>query len=297
MTDLSQFFKQQQQQIDHVLQTILPSLEKQPEKLHDAMRYSVLNGGKRFRPILVYAIGQTQNTHLALLDACASAIELIHCYSLVHDDLPAMDDDDLRRGQPTCHKKYDEATAILAGDAIQAYAFDVLLNYSPHSISAKNQIKIMRILSKASGSYGMAGGQAIDLASSNKRISLEALKNMHKKKTGALIKASVSMAALSCNIEDSALFSKLENYAEYLGLNFQITDDILDVESDTETLGKPQGSDEKSNKSTFPSLLGMDEAKQYAKKTHQAALDELQGLPSEYDILRDISHYILNRKH
>ncbi len=296
MIELALFFKQQQQQIDHVLQTLLPNLEKQPEQLHEAMRYSVLNGGKRFRPILVYAIGKTQNLNLNLLDACASAVELIHCYSLVHDDLPAMDDDDLRRGQATCHIKYDEATAILAGDAIQAYAFDVLLNHSPKNITAKNQINIMRILSKASGSYGMAGGQAIDLASANKRITLDALENMHKNKTGALIKASVVMSALSCNITDPVLFNKLKNYADFLGLNFQITDDILDVESDTETLGKPQGSDQKSNKSTFPSLLGMDEAKQYAKKTHQAALDELQGLPSDYDILRNISHYILNRK-
>ena len=297
MSDLKAFFKTHQTHIDQVLLRYLPDINSTPKILHESMHYSVLNGGKRFRPILVYAVGKTQNINTHLLDACASSIELIHSYSLIHDDLPAMDDDNLRRGKETCHIRYDEATAILAGDAIQAYAFDVLLNHLPDKIPSDTKIEVMKVLAQASGSSGMAGGQAIDLASANKTISLNTLENMHQKKTGALIKACVSMANLCCNITDKSLFEKLENYAHYLGLNFQITDDILDIESDTQMLGKPQGSDIKQNKSTFPSLLGMDKAKQYAQQTHQAALDELQGLPNSYNILRDISFYILNRNH
>ena len=297
MQDLAKTFKQFQQLTDRALLRFLPATDIKPQKLHQAMHYSVFNGGKRFRPILAYSIAKTQQVDYQQVEACACATELIHCYSLIHDDLPAMDDDDLRRGKPTCHIQFDEATAILCGDALQAFAFDILLNHLPDTIPLQNQINIMKTLSYASGSFGMAGGQAIDLESADKAISLQQLEEMHNKKTGALISASIKMACFCCDMQDQQLLQRLEKYAHLLGLNFQITDDILDIESDTLTLGKPQGSDQQANKATFPAILGMAETKRYAQNTHQAILDELEGLNEDYDILRQISEYILTRKH
>jgi farnesyl diphosphate synthase len=294
---LNIFFADCQKRSNLALASVLPSVDRRPKRLHQAMHYSVFNGGKRFRPILVYAVGTTQNVDFNRLDAVACSLELIHSYSLVHDDLPAMDDDDLRRGKPTCHKQFDEATAVLVGDALQAFAFDVLLNHNSTEISAEKNIEIMRILSYASGSMGMAGGQAIDLESSNQTLSLRDLEEMHQKKTGALITASIKMACQACNINDTEVARKLEKYSHCLGLNFQITDDILDIEGETEVIGKPRGSDIKAQKATFPAILGLEETKTYAQQIHEKALDELNSLSDSYDILRDISFYILNRSH
>ena len=259
------------------------------------MRYSVLSEGKRIRPVLVYASGQALGVDLSALDAPACAVEMIHAYSLIHDDLPAMDDDDLRRGRPTCHKAFDEATAILAGDALQALAFAVLAKDKHLVIDDTQRIKMIDILALASGSEGMAGGQAIDLSSVGKALDLEQLQDMHSRKTGALIRASVELGALAAPGLAESQFNQLSAYAHCIGLAFQIQDDILDIESDTETLGKPQGSDQARNKPTYPNLLGLDGAKQAALKMHEQALDNLSAFDHRADTLRDIADYIIQR--
>ena len=239
------------QRVDRHLERWLPVPSGPEAHLQEAMRYSVIGGGgKRVRPVLVYAAGKALNIQEEQLDACACAVEIIHAYSLIHDDLPAMDDDDLRRGRPTCHKKYDEATAILAGDALQAFAFQILAADSALQTSPSNRIEMIKLLAKASGSVGMAGGQAIDLGAVGKSLKLEELENMHLLKTGALIRASVLLGAMcSPNIHASKL-EALDTYARCVGLAFQIHDDVLDVTADTATLGKPQGSDEQQNNRT-----------------------------------------------
>ena len=254
-------------------------------------------GGKRIRPVLVYATGAALGVSLEKLDTPACAVELMHAYSLVHDDLPAMDDDDLRRGVPTCHRQFDEATAILAGDALQALAFTVLAENTDQDISAQNKLRMISMLGRASGAEGMATGQAIDLEAVGKDLNLEQLEDMHRHKTGALIQASVILASLSANLSDLALIDRLDSYASAVGLAFQIVDDILDVTGDTLTLGKTQGADEARNKPTYPSLLGLDGAKKHAMNMHQIALDSLQGLGNDFDELRALSALIINRSH
>ncbi len=277
------------------LERWLPDEDIQPEHLHAAMRYAVLGDGKRIRPVLVYTTGVALGVDLEALDAPACAVELIHAYSLIHDDLPAMDDDDLRRGRPTCHKAFDEATAILVGDAIQALAFQVLAQHSHPSISAEQRVLMIETLAQASGSRGMAGGQAIDLAAVGHQLNIVELENMHIHKTGALIRSSVKLGALASHNVDHQLLDKLDHYAKCIGLAFQVQDDILDVEGDTEVIGKPQGSDSDSDKPTYPRLLGLEGAKQAARDLHEEALSSLEQLGAAGDPLRWIADYIVQR--
>jgi farnesyl diphosphate synthase len=267
-----------------------------PERLHQAMRYSTLGGGKRLRPLLTYATGHALGLAMDILDGPACAVEFIHVYSLIHDDLPAMDNDDLRRGKPTCHKAFDEAIAILAGDALQALAFHVLAHDASIAVPAKNRIAMIEALTMASGSCGMVGGQAIDLDSVGKSLDLPGLEAMHIRKTGALIRASVRLAALACPGLDTNVADKLDRYAKCVGLAFQIQDDILDVESDTQTLGKTQGKDRDNNKPTYPALLGLGEAKQKAAELHREALESLAGFGEEADHLRELASFIIQRQ-
>ena len=286
-----------QDRAEKALDQRLPPITTIPERLHQAMRYSALGGGKRLRPLLTYATGCALGLNLDLLDGPACAVEMIHVYSLIHDDLPAMDDDTLRRGKPTCHIAFDEATAILAGDGLQAQAFHVLAHDSSLKVPAENRIAMIECLAHASGSFGMVGGQAIDLASVGQQIDLAALENMHIKKTGALIRASVKLAALAQTPLDPVVGQQLDFYAKCIGLSFQIQDDILDEESDTQTLGKTQGKDKDNNKPNYPLLLGLAGAKRKALEMHEAALDSLKTFGPEADLLRDISSFIIERKH
>lgn len=273
----------------------LPSEEINPVLLHQAMRYSVLNGGKRIRPILVYAAGYAVSADEAALDAPACAVEFIHAYSLVHDDLPAMDDDDLRRGKPTCHIAFTEAQAILAGDALQSLAFHAIAHGLPDSIPAEKKLAIIDTLAIASGSRGMAGGQAIDLASVGKSLNIAELEDMHVHKTGALIRASVKMGALCQPNIDSKQLIKLDHYAKCIGLAFQIQDDILDVTSDTATLGKTQGADIALNKPTYPALLGLDGAREMAAELYKEAYESLDIFADRAEPLRWLADYIVKR--
>ncbi len=301
MSNLEQY----QQRVEDILESILAFDGQEAlhqSRLRESMRYSVLDGGKRVRPLLVYATGEALNVAVELLDKPAAAIELIHAYSLIHDDLPAMDDDDLRRGKATAHIAFDEATAILSGDALQTLAFDILSQQKQlqqaqplQKISAENQLKIINILSNAAGMRGMVEGQAIDLAAVGKKLNEQQLENMHHHKTGALIRASVHMACFCTDSVTQETRTKLLNYAEAIGLAFQVHDDILDIESDTETLGKQQGADIAAGKPTYPSIIGIDAAKLKAKNLYQDALDSLSGFGSEADLLREIAGFIVKR--
>jgi farnesyl diphosphate synthase len=286
-----------QTRVEAALEDRLPSDKLLPQKLHQAMRYSVLNGGKRMRPMLTYCTGKTLGIAPEALDGPACAVEFIHVYSLIHDDLPAMDDDDLRRGKATCHVAFDEATAILAGDALQALAFEILAHDPSITATAEGRLKMIIALAKASGSQGMVGGQAIDLQSVGTKLNLPELENMHIHKTGALIRASVNMATLAKADIDPAVATKLDHYAKCIGLSFQVKDDILDEESDTATLGKTQGKDKDNDKPTYPALLGLAGAKQKAQELHEKALDSLSIFGPEADLLRDLSLYIIQRTH
>lgn len=279
---------------NRALEACLPAADRAPIELHEAMRYAVLDGGKRVRATLVYASGEATGADPALLDAPACAVELIHAYSLVHDDLPAMDNDDLRRGKPTTHRAFGEANALLAGDALQTLAFEVLAEGAD---GAPRGLEMVATLARASGSLGMAGGQAIDLAAVGCQLSLDALENMHRHKTGALIRASVRLGALCGSDVSATALEQLDGYAACIGLAFQVRDDILDVEADTETLGKTQGADIALDKPTYPSLLGLDTAKQKAVELHERAIAELAGFDARADALRGLSAFIVNRPH
>ncbi len=282
--------------VDAALDAFLP-LNQDPTQLRDAMRYSLFNGGKRVRPTLAYASalaisGDALTTHGELLNRVACALESLHSYSLVHDDLPAMDDDDLRRGKPTCHIAFNEATAILAGDALQTFAFELLSE--AEVVDAKIQIALIRQLANASGVQGMVLGQAIDLAAVDTTIDLAQLENMHRHKTGALIRASVSMGATALGASAEQL-NALDIYAAAIGLAFQVQDDILDVIADTETLGKQQGADIARNKPTYVALLGLEGARAKAQELHQQALAALNEFGENADYLRALSAYIIER--
>lgn len=297
--DFSQFVADCRHRVDSALQNLLPVTMGAGERLRDAMRYSLFNGGKRVRPILVYASGLAVGGALspaqqASLDTIACALECIHAYSLVHDDLPAMDDDDLRRGKPTCHIAFDEATAILAGDALQTLAFE-LLSEAPHLDDAC-KITLLQQLTRASGVRGMVLGQAIDLAAVNHQLDLTQLETMHRHKTGALISASVAMGAIACGADEPRLHA-LDTYAAAIGLAFQVQDDILDVITDTATLGKQQGADIARNKPTYVSLLGLDNARAKARELHQQALAALTEFDQRAQPLRALSAYIIERSH
>ncbi len=283
--------------VDDALVNWLPAETLNPENLHQAMRYSVLGSGKRVRPVLVYATAATLGIPLEKVDGIAAAIEIIHAYSLIHDDLPAMDDDDLRRGRPTCHKQFDEATAILAGDALQALAFYILTHDTEMTASAPRRLQMIEKLALFSGSRGMAGGQAIDLASVGKEINITELETMHIHKTGALIRTCIQMAALTSDDISETDFNALDCYAKKIGLSFQVQDDILDVISDTNTLGKPQGSDAGLDKPTFPAIIGLQAAREKALELHHQALEALNCFGDEADLLRSISHWFVQRSH
>ncbi len=275
------------------LDLALPQVSQLPERLHQAMRYSVLGGGKRLRPALLYAVGNAFGTPWESLDAPAAAVEIIHAYSLIHDDLPAMDDDDLRRGKPTCHKVYGEALAILAGDALQALAFELLARES--TWTSAGQLAMLRLLSEACGSLGMAGGQAIDLEAVGRRLSLSELERMHRYKTGALIRASVLMGALASGCADGPQFVALDRYGAEIGLAFQIHDDLLDVLGDTAVIGKTQGSDVARGKPTYPALIGLDAARDLAHAHSRAAIDALRAFDERADDLRALARYVVER--
>jgi geranylgeranyl pyrophosphate synthase len=292
---IKQFITSSQSRVDNALEHHLDAIESIAPRLLDAMRYSVFNGGKRVRPVLVYATAEALKADNRLCDSAACAIEFIHAYSLIHDDLPAMDDDDLRRGKPTCHIAYDEATAILAGDSLQTLAFETLSNDPTAAQNPALILQMIQRLGRASGTSGMVGGQAFDLDSTGKQLSLENLKQMHRHKTGALISASVILGALASGSANAEQLAALEQYAACIGLAFQIKDDILDVESDTATLGKQQGADQTLNKATYTSILGLAEAKQAAQDQHQQALAALDIFGSEADNLRQLSAYIIER--
>ena len=264
--------------------------------IKEATHYGVLNGGKRLRPYLVYATGRMMGADKADLDILAAAIECIHSYSLVHDDLPAMDDDDLRRGRPTCHIVYGEAQAILAGDALQTLAFDLIANHQ-FAVPASQQVKMIASLSKASGIEGMVGGQALDIEATDKEITVAQLERIHQLKTGALLNCAITLGALSAKSCDEHTLAQLNRFGQAIGLAFQVQDDILDVEADTETLGKPQGSDIAANKATYPALLGMAGAKQKAQDLLAQAHQALEAIDYDTSELASLASYIVERNY
>jgi len=292
---LQSFSQHYRQRIDDLLLQHIESLPELSPNLKAAMRHGLVLGGKRVRPFLVYATGAMLGVEERLLDGPAAAIECIHAYSLIHDDLPAMDDDDLRRGHPTVHKAFDEATAVLAGDALQTLAFSILADHPFPDTLRHPQVKMLSALAKASGYAGMCGGQALDLAAEGKHVGLEALEQIHRHKTGALIECAVMLGALCKENVAGETLHALQKYASAIGLAFQVQDDILDVISDTETLGKPQGSDQALDKSTYPALLGLEAAQDMAKTLHQQALAAIKPLPYNTEILSAFADYIIGR--
>jgi len=282
--------KNRQAHIEQVLEQTLPPADATPQKLHIAMRYSALGGGKRIRALLCYAAAELCDTNANVADAAACAVELIHAYSLVHDDMPCMDDDDLRRGKPSCHKQYDDATALLVGDALQSLAFDALSTPGLCS-NAAQQVSMLNLLAKSSGSLGMAGGQAIDLSAVGKALTQNELEAMHRLKTGALIQASVLLGAYHA---DEKLVA-MHTYAQAIGLAFQVIDDILDVEADTLTLGKTAGKDANSNKPTYVTILGLPQAKQLAKELYTSAINALAPYGEKAQRLRELAAFIMQR--
>jgi len=284
------------ERLEHSFDTWLPAAVTHPATLHDAMRYTVMDGGKHIRPTLVYAGGQATGAAPESLDRAACAVELIHAYSLIHDDLPAMDDDDLRRGKPSCHRAFGEATAILAGDALQSLAFQVLASDAGNGVSESTRLRMIKTLALAAGSRGMAGGQSIDLAATGQQLNIAELEDMHIHKTGALIRASVVLGALCGKSAAQADIEKLDHYAKCIGLAFQIRDDILDVEGEAATLGKNPGMDQRLEKSTYPSVIGLEAARQRATELHTEALKSLAAFDERADPLRRISTYIIERE-
>jgi geranylgeranyl pyrophosphate synthase len=285
-----------QSRVHAVLDRALPAADVSPQRLHAAQRYAVLGGGKRLRPLLVYCTGEALGLEASSLDAPAAAVELIHSYSLVHDDLPAMDDDDLRRGLPTTHRAFDEATAILAGDALQVLAFSLLARDRAAGVSSEARLKMIHILADASGTAGMAGGQSLDLSAVGRNLDLEELEAMHRLKTGALIRASVLLAAACAPGLTSAEWDALDGYSQDIGLAFQIQDDILDVEGKTEDLGKTIGADAARAKPTYPSVLGLAAAKVRARELNRRACDRLAPLGERARVLAWLASYVVDRR-
>jgi farnesyl diphosphate synthase len=283
--------------MEGALDARLPSAGTVPARLHEAMRYSVLGGGKRIRPALLFATARTLGLAEGEVEAAACAIELIHVYSLVHDDLPAMDDDDLRRGRPTCHKAFDEATAVLVGDSLQPLAFQLLARDPALPASAAVRLALVDLLSEASGSSGMAGGQAIDLAVQGRKPDIEQVEDMHARKTGALIRASVLMAAGCVPELDRRLYAALENYAVAIGLAFQIQDDLLDVLGDVSTLGKATGADRERDKPTHPAIIGIEASQQRVKLLHARAVQALRPFEERAAPLIALADWLLARSY
>ncbi|MEN9379224.1 MAG: hypothetical protein RJB15_902 [Pseudomonadota bacterium] len=282
------------ERVESALDRLLDLPQTTPQRLHEAMRYAAQGGGKRIRPLLVYAAGQLGESSAQktdMLDAAAVAVECIHAYSLVHDDMPCMDDDDLRRGRPTVHKAFDEATALLVGDALQTRAFEVLAN-SPGDASAR--LQMIACLAAASGSRGMAGGQAIDLESVGKKLDLAGLQQMHAMKTGALLSCAVELGGIATKLNADQL-KQLNQYSNALGLAFQIVDDVLDATADSQTLGKTAGKDAAANKPTYVTLMGLDYAQQQAKELQEIAMRSLDGFGNQAQALKDLALLVVNR--
>ena len=293
--DLKTWQQQAQAQTELALERVLPTAATVPNTLHEAMRYSALDGGKRLRPLLVLAAAELGDADAAALEQAMAAIEMVHVYSLVHDDMPPMDNDSLRRGKPTCHVQYDEATALLVGDALQTQAFDVLSR--PTDLPTARQLKMVSVLAQASGSLGMAGGQAIDLANVGKAMNQTELEQMHGLKTGALIRAAVALGALSCPDIDDAALQRLDQYAAKLGLAFQVIDDVLDCEADTATLGKTAGKDADNDKPTYVKLMGLAAARAYAETLVADAVALLEPFGEDALRLRQLAEYVTARNH
>ncbi|WP_299179998.1 polyprenyl synthetase family protein [uncultured Neptuniibacter sp.] len=292
--EIRHLLKHYQERVDKHLQDCI-SKESIDPTLQEAMHYSLFNGGKRIRPALVYIINSMLGGHVEAADSAAAAIECIHSYSLVHDDLPAMDDDDLRRGKPTCHIAYDEATAILAGDALQCLAFELLAD--DHLLPTETRIKLIQQLGMAAGHKGMVVGQSYDLRHVGKALSLAELEAMHHHKTGALLNCAVLMGAYCSNSATPEQIEQLNRYSAAIGLAFQVQDDILDIEGDSDTIGKPQGSDLEQDKPTYPALLGLEGAKLKLAQLHNEAIEALNEFGTEADTLRALADFIVNRDH
>lgn len=292
---LADWQQSRRQQVEHVLDKQLTAdMEPRANRLLAAMRYATLGGGKRLRALLVYATGEAFNGQPKQLDPAAAAVEFMHAYSLVHDDMPAMDNDDLRRGRPTCHKAYDEATAMLTGDALQTEAFACCCD---PALSDTQQARLVKVLAHSAGVNGMAGGQAIDLEAVGQLLDVAALQQMHQLKTGALIQASVQMGAIAANQTDPVVLQALDDYARAIGLAFQVQDDVLDVTTDTVTLGKTQGADMALDKPTYPSLLGLNEARRKAADLIDSGLQALQSVPFETTALAALAQFVIRRAH
>ena len=297
MTDarFPEWMRRVQERTEVALGRVLPPISMAPDRLHEAMRYASMDGGKRIRPLLAHAAGAITGAHADTLDQVACAVELIHAYSLVHDDMPCMDDDSLRRGKPTVHVEYDEATALLVGDALQSLAFQQLAEPGLIADPAR-QLEMIHHLAIASGSRGMAGGQAIDLQSVGQTLTREALEVMHIHKTGALIRAAVCLGAMSGGYCQSDVYQRLDHFSRRVGLLFQVVDDILDTEADTATLGKTAGKDADNDKPTYVTILGLEESRRLARELEDEALDILAPLDARADRMRDLTRFIVHRR-
>lgn len=294
LSGLQEFFDHCRTHVDEALKELIPAGDVEPKTLHRAIRWSLFAGGKRFRPALVLAVGKTFGAAEEKLLKTSAAIEMIHTYSLIHDDLPAMDDDDLRRGRATCHKKFDEATAILAGDALQTLAFQALAE--DENLNFEIRVKLISELARAAGSpTGMVAGQQLDLEAEGKKISIADLEKIHRSKTGAMICAAARSGAIIAEADEAEL-EVVSKYASHLGLLFQITDDLLDVTQTTEVLGKTAGKDVSAEKATYPAFYGLDETRKLAKKIHARAFEAVDILEKDTDLLKQLADYILNRQ-
>lgn len=280
--------------VESALDRYLPPVDEEPARLHEAMRYACMNGGKRIRAMLTYAAGAAGGGDPADLDAPAAAVEMVHAYSLIHDDLPAMDDDDLRRGRPTCHIAFDEATAILAGDALQTRAFEILVA-GESRLAYEPRARMAAVLAGAAGSKGMVGGQVLDMAGEHQSLGLEDLRTVHRAKTGALITAAVVMGGLATASSDSTVLTAYERFGREIGTAFQIVDDVLDETGDTQTLGKRAGSDRQAGKSTYPAAIGLEGSRRLAREHFDAALRSLENVPGNTQALRDIARLVVER--
>ncbi|WP_370545342.1 (2E,6E)-farnesyl diphosphate synthase [Glaciecola sp. MH2013] len=294
-SSLAEFQQVLQQRIDNKLNVFIAAQESAAENLSEAMQYSLFAGGKRMRPLLINIVGQMLGAQQDDLDVASMAVECVHAYSLIHDDLPAMDDDALRRGKPTNHIQYGEATAILAGDALQTLAFEIVLNAPLSDDAEHKRIEMAKILANASGINGMCAGQSIDLMATGKEISISQLTKLHQLKTGALLQACVSMGAVLAPKVDTAHVAALKRFADKIGLAYQVQDDILDVVSDSETLGKPQGSDSALNKNTFVSHLGLEGSQSFLHNLHHEALQALSSLPHDTTQLVSFTDFLVKR--
>jgi farnesyl diphosphate synthase len=292
-SDFQDWARAHQARVEEALARLLPAAELAPQRLHEAMRYAVLGGGKRVRPLLAFAAGELAGADAARVEVPAVCVELVHAYSLVHDDLPCMDDDVLRRGKPTCHVQYDEATALLAGDALQALAFQLLAEQP--AVRAEERLEMLRLLAQASGSRGMAGGQAIDLAAVGRALTLPELEFMHIHKTGALIRAAVVLGARAGDGLAPAEMAQLDHFAKCVGLAFQVVDDVLDAAGSTATLGKTAGKDAQSNKPTYVSVLGVEDARRFAEEQRAGAAAALEPFGERALRLRQLADFIVFR--